>query len=161
MAKAPKKKTQPENGEVCKKPDIRRSKYSDELLEEIAHRLSQGEPLEQICRDDHMPTSTAVRDWMDGKVKTVDANKVTFAIARAREAGEDAIACNARLVARGVEGHSSGDVQRDKLIIDTDLKLLAKWNPKRYGERHIVQGDKDSDPVQIVPVLNVTTSTTS
>lgn len=53
--------------------------------------------------------------------------------------GYDAIADRVRKTARGkIEadgGESSGDVQRDKLIIDTDLKLLAKWDPKRYGEK--------------------------
>jgi hypothetical protein len=35
-------------------------------------------------------------------------------------------------------GDSSGDVQRDKLIVETDLKLLAKWNP-RYRDNHVVE----------------------
>ena len=26
-------------------------------------------------------------------------------------------------------------MQRDKLIIDTDLKLLAKWSPRLYGDK--------------------------
>ncbi len=34
---------------------------------------------------------------------------------------------------------SSGDVQRDKLIIDTDLKLLSKWDNKRYGDKTQVE----------------------
>ena len=26
-------------------------------------------------------------------------------------------------------------IQRNKLRVDTRLKLLAKWNPRKYGER--------------------------
>ncbi len=63
-----------------------------------------------------------------------ERSEVKEAIARARDLGEDCIAIGCRLVARG-QGESSGDVQRDKLIVDTDLKLLAKWNPKKYGDR--------------------------
>ncbi len=53
----------------------------------------------------------------------------------ARSNGFDAIANNIRKVTRGTEGHSSGDVKRDRLIAEMDAKLLAKWHPKRYGEK--------------------------
>lgn len=58
------------------------------------------------------------------------------------------MADNLRKTARGI-GESSGDVARDKLIIDTDVRLLARWNPKRYGDRQIVTGDRDADPIQV------------
>lgn len=106
----------------------RPSLYSPELVESIAERLSQGEPMAQICRDEGMPAYRTVKDWMDSKPD------VSAAIARAREEGFDAIAARLRDVARGREG-STADVQRDKLIIETDLKLLAKWDPKRYGDK--------------------------
>jgi hypothetical protein len=41
---------------------------------------------------------------------------------------------NVQLVARGL-GESTLNVQRVKLIIETDLKLLAKWDPRRYGDK--------------------------
>lgn len=53
----------------------------------------------------------------------------------ARAAGFDAIANGIRKVTRGEEGHSSGDVKRDRLIAEMDAKLLAKWHPKKYGEK--------------------------
>ena len=59
---------------------------------------------------------------------------LSAAIARARDIGYDAIAEGIIDVARGGEG-STGDVVRDKLIVETELKLLAKFNPKKYGER--------------------------
>lgn len=101
---------------------------SSEIDEEIILRLSEGEPLAVICRDDHMPADRTVRRWQD------EDGEFASAIARAREAGFDAIAVKLRETARG-KGESTSDVQRDKLIIDTDLKLLAKWDPKRYGEK--------------------------
>jgi hypothetical protein len=39
---------------------------------------------------------------------------------------------------------NSEHIQRSKLRIETRLKLLAKWNPKKYGERVQVAGDADS-----------------
>jgi hypothetical protein len=35
-------------------------------------------------------------------------------------------------------------VQRSKLRIETRLKLLAKWNPKRYGDKMTLAGDPDA-----------------
>lgn len=58
--------------------------------------------------------------------------------ARYLEALEDAfvtIAQETRDVARGVEGFSSGDVQRDRLIVETDLKLAAKFARKLLGDK--------------------------
>lgn len=106
----------------------RPSKYSDALIREICIRLADSEPLACICRDEGMPDPSTVWDWMQAKPE------VSQAIAHARNLGWDAIAHRARATARG-EGDSKQDVQRDKLIIETDLKLLAKWDPKRYGEK--------------------------
>ncbi|WP_226426546.1 hypothetical protein [Xanthomonas sp. MWU16-30325] len=107
-------------------------KKSAELIAKIGFRLGQGEPLAAICRDVGLYDGT-VRDWMEKD------QAVFHAIARAREEGEQAIAHRLRATARGKRpkqgGDSTGDVQRDKLIIETDLKLLAKWNPKRYGDK--------------------------
>lgn len=111
----------------------RPSTYTPEILDAICERLSVGEPLAQICRDDGMPGVTTVYDWEKSQ------EGVSEAIARAREAGWHAIAARARQTARGKDedlgGDSTGDVQRDKLIIETDLKLLAKWSPRLYGDK--------------------------
>jgi hypothetical protein len=122
----------------------RPTKYTDKLASEIVERLSTGEPLAQICRDDHMPDRTTVYDW--GKANQAFSQR----IARARDEGFDAIANRARLTARGKAntdgGDSTGDVQRDKLIIETDLKLLAKWAPKQYGDKVALTGGSEGDP---------------
>jgi hypothetical protein len=110
----------------------RPSKKSSEVVAEIGRRLGQGEPLTAICVDLGVCDDT-VRNWMEGD------EEVSRAIARAREEGEQALAFRARQTARGkgpdAGGDSTGDVQRDKLIIDTDMKLLAKFNPRRWGDK--------------------------
>lgn len=116
----------------------RPSKYTDAIAKEIVARLSEGEPLAAICRDDHMPGVTTVWEWQRSKPELSEA------IARAREVGFDTIASRLRETARG-QGESTADVQRDKLIIDTDLKLLAKWDPKRYGEKLAHVGGSEGD----------------
>jgi hypothetical protein len=116
------------------------SKYTPELFAEICERLSKGEPLAQICRDEHMPSDRTVGNWRDSDPALASA------IARAREAGFDAIALEALRIADDKEGEH----QRDRLRVDTRLKLLAKWDPKRYGDKLQVGGDPDGTPMQMI-----------
>jgi hypothetical protein len=116
-----------------KRPRGRQTTATPEAKQAIIDRLTIGEPLADICRDDEMPATRTVSDW-----KAVDA-QFAADFARARDAGHDAIAARLRHTARGV-GESTGDVQRDKLIIETDLKLLAKWD-KRYSDKLTVKSD--------------------
>ncbi|MEN9885611.1 MAG: hypothetical protein RL758_189 [Pseudomonadota bacterium] len=126
----------------------RKSTFTQEIADKIIARLSTGEPLAQICRDDGFPHDDTVRNWMD-------ADPVfAHAIARAREKGFDAIALDCLRIA----DDSSSDtietengprvnaefVARSRLRVDTRLKLLAKWDPKRYGDRTILAGDPEA-----------------
>ena len=138
--------------EAPPKPKIGRpSKYTPELAAEICERLANGEPLRQICRDDHMPAWQKIYEWM---VKDAD---LSGAIARAREVGQDAIAEQIwidmqvepeRILSEGGGRIDSGYVQLIRARADIGLKLLAKWNPKRYGDRVELAGDKEN-PLQI------------
>lgn len=112
----------------------RPTKKTPELLNLIGERLGRGEPLASICRDESIDIDpSTVRDWINSD------EEVSRVIAHAREEGEKAIAYRLRATARGFKedlgGDSTGDVQRDKLIIETDLKLLAKWNPRKWGDK--------------------------
>ena len=40
--------------------------YTDELANEIVKRLSEGESLLAICRDQHMPDRSTIHDWVLG-----------------------------------------------------------------------------------------------
>jgi hypothetical protein len=115
----------------------------DRISSEILSRLAKGEPLAQICRDDFLCDPSTFRNWCDA-----DEN-LAIAYARAREDGFDVIAIDCLQIANttheGVETTVKPDgsieerrgdmLGHRKLQIDTRLKLLAKWDPKRYGER--------------------------
>jgi hypothetical protein len=86
---------------------------------------------------------------------------LSAAIAHARDVGYDAIAEEALQIADtpliGETETSSANgltiTRQDmlghrKLQIETRLKLLAKWNPNKYGDRQIIAGDKDN-PLEI------------
>lgn len=118
------------------------AKRNKELEAAVLHRMSEGEPLTQIGRDLGFHP-TAWREWCRAD-KALD-----IAHARARADGFDAIAESALMIANTpIEGEetttkANGDVEvrrgdmlgHRKLQIETRLKLLAKWDPKRYGDK--------------------------
>lgn len=147
MSKKPASKTA-----APKKPRGRPSLYTPERASRICDRLSQGEPLTVICAAPGMPSDGTVREWMNKRQEFADA------IARARELGFDAIAWEAKRIADtpliGEEQTEKDDGRIEtkrgdmlghrKLQIETRLKLLAKWDPKRYGDRTTLAGDPEA-----------------
>lgn len=139
--------------------------YTEAKGNEICRRISEGETLRAICRDEGMPSWRTVYDWID------EFPEFAARIERAREAGAEAIAQETFDIADDARndwmekfdqnGQSQGyvlngeHVQRSKLRIETRLKLLAKWHPKRYGEKiehtgkigleQLVTGSSDED----------------
>lgn len=113
------------------------------LVTEVLERLSAGEPLAAICRRPDMPDPNTWRNWCDAD------EALGIAYARARDIGFDAIAVEALNILDGEPERvtiTSGEdrtetridpasVQRAKNRFEGRLKLLAKWDPKRYGER--------------------------
>jgi hypothetical protein len=59
---------------------------------------------------------------------------INLRIARAREDGHDALAEQCQVLS-DTPPRDAVEVQWRKLQIETRLKLLAKWNPRKYGDR--------------------------
>lgn len=142
------------------------SKYTVEIAREICRQLAEGVPLREICRQDGMPEWRTIYDWMvkdDAAVAAGGGAGLSASIARAREIGYDAMAEDCLRIADDASNDwmetehgprlNGEHVQRSKLRIETRLKLLAKWNPKKYGERVAVAGDADS-PLKVDAELN-------
>lgn len=138
----------------AKRKTGRPTKRTDSVIDRIVEGLSGGTPLTLICEPDDMPATSTVYEWMDG-----DAD-LSGRIARAREAGFDRIAMDALAIADEVTERDTietkfGEIpnkewlMRSKLRVETRLKLLAKWDPKRYGERLALAGD-ESAPVRLI-----------
>lgn len=137
------------------RPTIR----TDAMLNGILERLSQGEPLAQICREDGMPSVMTVWRWQQEDVE------LSVGIERAREAGGDQIALDALNIADdnsrdvilredGTETPDHDHISRSKLRVETRLKLLAKWHPKRYGDR-VALTDGDGKALAAPTTINV------
>jgi len=106
----------------------RPSKFSAAVLARIVAGLESGQPLMAICREEGMPGRSAVYRWGEA-----DAT-IYQAIARARDLGFDAIAEQALEIADR-EANSAVEVAQRRLAVETRLKLLAKWCPKRFGDK--------------------------
>lgn len=147
------------------KPTGRPSTYDPEVAREMCEQLSEGVPLREICRQDGFPAWRTVYDWM---AKDPD---LSAAIAYARDVGYDALAEDCLRIAdtpmmgeevtetEDEEGKKVSIKKTDmlghrKLQIETRLKLLAKFNPKKYGDRVTHAGD-DENPVVVENNMNV------
>lgn len=123
--------------------------YNETIAAEICARIASGETLSDICRDadrPEMPAYSTVGDWRRQRPDFEAAYQ------KARDVGHDAMAERTRRTARGLGpdqgGDSTGDVARDKLIIDQENKLLSKWSP-RYADKLVHAGDREQ-PLTVV-----------
>jgi hypothetical protein len=142
---------------VEKRPRGRPSKFVPEVVDRILTGLAQGTPLTIICEPEDMPNRDCVYEWMK------EDEEFYRQIARAREAGFDRIALDAMAIAdsseldtvaferagQTVEIPDKEWILRTKLRVETRLKLLAKWDPKRYGDRIATEiSGPDGKPIQ-------------
>jgi len=120
----------------------RPSKYNDAVANEILTRISNGEPLTKICRDKHMPCVDTVFEWE--KTKEGFSDKVT----RARESSADHYSYEIIEIADEKPTHEVPDpdggvsvrvdpagIQRNRLRIDTRIKLMQMLKRKSYGDK--------------------------
>lgn len=132
----------------------RPTKYTPEIAKQMCEMLADGVPLREICRQEGFPNWRTVYDWMH-RDDTLGGDGVNLSahIARAREVGQDAMAERAyldmyqepeRILTEGGGKIDPGYVQLVKARAEITLKLLAKWNPKRYGDRVQLAGDADN-----------------
>lgn len=116
------------------------------VIDAICERLARGEGLTVICRDKGMPHFSVIYRWRK------DDPELDAKLDLARKIGFDAIAESCIDIADAADEYKSRDSafakirdpQRDKLRVWTRLQLLAKWDPKRYGERMQHANDPDN-----------------
>jgi hypothetical protein len=122
----------------------------DEWVPKICTRLADGDPLAVICREMGIPRRT-VNQWRQ------DDAEIDTLFLEARDDGHDMISYRSRKTIRGKGpeegGESTGDVVRDKAIVEHDLKLLAKWDPRRYGDKQQVELSGGIDVKKIERVI--------
>ena len=140
----------------------RPSSYTKETAEKMCELLSEGVPLREICRMEGMPAWRTVYDWMyKDDALGEEGVGLSAAFARARDIGYEAIAEECLIIAdtpkfgqkqvmsdEGATTTIEDMLGHRKLQIETRLKLLAKWNPKKYGDKVQVGGDPET-PLEV------------
>jgi hypothetical protein len=125
----------------------RHTEFTLEMGERILEWIADGKTLSDFCRQDNTPAWRTVYHWLEAN------SDFQAAYARARDLGADAIAEDAlRIADSPLEGKTVTKVAgvtteriedmlgHRKLQVETRLKLLAKWNPRRYGEKVELNG---------------------
>lgn len=102
----------------------RPSTYSDEVAEAILARMSEGEFVQDICREDGMPSVQTLWRWREAR----PAFREAYARARLQQA--QAVAENGFLRAWNAK-----DAQLDRLAFDAAKWMAAKLDPRNYSER--------------------------
>lgn len=106
-------------------PAGRPSSYNDETAAEIVERLSNGEPLKKICRDERMPHYVTVLKWQRANPEFDNLSS------RAKAEGTHALADECLEIA----DDEMIDPQHKRLMIDTRIRLIGKWNSRAYGDK--------------------------
>lgn len=113
--------------------------FADEVIEWVG----AGKPLAEWCRQPGKPGRTTVYNWAEKD--PIFAER----LARARDRGCDEMAEAVVALASskpmtyvdgaGNERIDPGAVQWHRLQVDTKLKMLACWNPAKYGTKQAVE----------------------
>ena len=134
------------------------AKKNPKLIEEVLWRIAQGETLAALGRElDFHPASWNV--WVRGD------EELAIAYQHARDVGADVIAEDVlriideepeRVVQIDEDGNKStsridsAGVAWARNRAELRLKLLAKWNPKKYGDRQTVDvGNKEGETLKV------------
>jgi len=119
-----------------------------EIFDQICDLVSEGIPLRQVCRCEDMPSPAAVYHYLEDVSDEAEHARRVARYARARTMGYDALAAETlEIVDDGSNDYMERTrddgttelvldrehIQRSKLRAEHRLKLLACWDPKRYG----------------------------
>jgi hypothetical protein len=124
------------------------AKRNPRLVDDVLARIASGETLAALGKElGFHPTSWG--DWVAAD------EALAVAYQRARDTGSDALAEQALALIDEepprVEGRvDPGHVQWRRAQVDTRLKLLACWNPKKYGSRQTLEhSGVDGKPIEV------------
>jgi len=130
----------------------RPTKYNVNIASDICVRLSNGEPLRQICMEDGMPAQSTVYLWL---TRHPDFSEMYV---RAREDQADTLADEIQAIADEMPMETSdkdGNTRFDsayvnwmRLRVDARKWVAAKLKPRKYGDKVQVAGDPEGVPIK-------------
>lgn len=118
--------------------------YTEEKALEICELVADGQSINKISKMPGMPNRSTILKWFR------DVPEFSTMYARAKEIGFEVLADEIIDLADAEENMNKDQLRRHQLMIDTRKWLLAKLQPRKYGERvtQEIVGNGDG-PVQI------------
>lgn len=132
----------------------RPTKYSRELANTICDRITNGDSLASITREDDMPSPSTVYRWL------LEHEDFQQMYTRAREDQADTLADQIiaiseekpmlRIISDSetIEKLDPTGVSHNRNRIDARKWIAAKLKPRKYGERQILAGDAEN-PLEV------------
>ncbi len=129
-------------------PGISAYPNKDTIKTKLVAWIADGKTLREFCRLEGMPHNTVIYDW--------EAEDADFAqrIVRARDIGADSIAEECLEIIdkqplevfdeAGNKRYDPGSISWSKNRAEQRLKLLSKWNPRKYGDKTVIAGDDEA-----------------
>lgn len=122
----------------------RKPTYDKSIVDEIFARVSKGETLSKICKEDQMPARTTVLLWVDqdsdiaDKYARAKQAQLRYWADEVIEIADDSsgdIVMKTDRKGRQYEAVDYENIQRARLRVDSRKWLLSKLLPREYGER--------------------------
>lgn len=119
--------------------------YTEEKALEICELVADGQSINKISKMPGMPTRSTILKWFR------DVPEFSTMYARAKEIGFEVLADEIIDLADAEDNADKDQCRRHQLMIDTRKWLLAKLQPRKYGERvtQEIVGNKEEAPVQV------------
>ncbi len=119
----------------------RPSIFTQKLGEKICERIARGESLRKICKDKKMPSRKTIHLWLlDEEKKEFLYQYETASNIRADELFDEL---------EDIADNKKGEVQRDRLRVDTRKWYLSKVLPKKFGDKMDFTSDGKPLSIQI------------
>jgi hypothetical protein len=123
--------------------------FDENVADLVLDRLSNGESLRSICRDNNMPDGSTVRKWL--------ARNPDFArqYAYARDEQADTLFDQTLDIADNIPKDATNEmIRRAQVQIDTRKWMAGKIRPKKYGDS-LKQTDLDASHTVINQTVNI------
>ena len=114
--------------------------YSEEIIETICTRLSEGESLKKICDSDGMPTRTTVFKWLQRYPDFADK----YRQARLWQADTHAD----EIVDIADSARDRDDTPAKKLQVDARIWVASRMKPRSYGVKPDPDGETTSAKIE-------------
>ena len=135
--------------------------YTPELANEVLARLTMGQSLRTVCRNDHLPAIQTVYNWMSSRPEFMER------YTQAKKEAADMMAEDIMDISDDAQNDymevtygdqsmlrlNSENIQRSRLRVETRKWLMAKLQPTKYGDKLDVTSNGRALPTPLLAGL--------